>query len=135
MQRNNNKLTKKEISRYTILFWKIVIGSVAFGAIFILSIGLGLFGPLPLFKDIEHPQSNLASSIISSDGVDLGGYFVQNRSSIRYDQISPNVIHALISAEDRRFYSHSGIDFRRNFTIFFYILTGRWQGQVPLPSN
>jgi penicillin-binding protein 1A len=123
-----NELTNEEISRYNTRFWKIVIGSVAFVAIFILSIGLGLFGPLPSFRDIEHPQSNLASAIIASDGVELGGYFVQNRSSIRYDQISPNVINALIATEDKRFYSHSGIDFRRNFTIVYYILTGRWQG-------
>src|SRR6187551_2522766 len=100
MQKKNNTLSKEEISRYTIVFWKIIIGSIAFAAIFILSIGLGLFGKLPTGRTIEHPESNLASSIIASDGVELGGYYVQNRSSVRYDQISPNVIHALIAAED-----------------------------------
>jgi penicillin-binding protein 1A len=128
MQKKNITLTQEEISRYTILFWKIIIGSIAFVAIFILSIGLGLFGKLPTGRTIEHPESNLASSIIASDGVELGGYYVQNRSSIRYDQISPNVIHALVAAEDKRFYSHSGIDFKRTFTILFYNLTGRKQG-------
>ncbi len=128
MEKRNKTLTRDEISRFTILFWKIVLGCIAFVAIFILSIGLGLFGELPSGRIIEHPESNLASMVIASDGVDLGGYYVQNRSPIRYEEISPNVINALIAAEDKRFYSHSGIDFRRTFTILFYNLTGRKQG-------
>ncbi len=121
-------LGREELQRYTSLFWKIIIGGVAFAAIFILSIGLGLFGKLPSFRDLENPKSNLASEIISEDNVVLGTYYVQNRSNVRYEDISPNVINALISTEDIRFYSHSGIDFRRTFTIIFYNLIGKKQG-------
>lgn len=128
MQKKNTVLTKQEINRYTITFWKIVIGCISFGIILLFSIGLGLFGALPTFKDLENPKSNLASEVISDDGVVLGNYFVQNRSSVRYDEISPNVINALIATEDIRFYSHSGIDFKRTFTILFYNLTGKQQG-------
>lgn len=128
MQQKNSRLTKEEIRRYTITFWKIVLGCVAFGIILIFAVGLGLFGKLPSFRDLENPKSNLASDVISDDGVVLGSYYVQNRSNVRYDQISPNVINALIATEDVRFYSHSGIDFKRTFTIIFYNLIGRKQG-------
>jgi len=128
MQRKNTTLTKPEISRYTITFWKIVIGCVAFGIILLFSIGLGLFGELPSFRDLENPKSNLASEVLSDDGEVLGTYFVQNRSNVRYDQISPNVINALIATEDIRFYGHSGIDFKRTFSIIFYNLIGKKQG-------
>ena len=101
---------------------------MAFGIILIFSIGLGLFGPLPSFRDLENPKSNLASEIISDDGVVLGSYFLQNRSNVTYNQISPNVINALIATEDIRFYGHSGIDFKRTFTIIFYNLIGKKQG-------
>lgn len=121
-------LGREELQRYTSLFWKIIIGGIAFAAIFILSIGLGLFGKLPSFRDLENPKSNLASEVISEDNVVLGTYYVQNRSNVRYEDISPNVINALISTEDIRFYSHSGIDFRRTFTIIFYNLIGKKQG-------
>jgi penicillin-binding protein 1A len=128
MQRKNTVLTKQEVNRYTISFWKIIIGCISFGIILLFSIGLGLFGSLPTFKDLEHPKSNLASEIISDDQVVLGNYFVQNRSNITYQDISPNVINALIATEDIRFYSHSGIDFKRTFTILFYNLIGKKQG-------
>jgi len=128
MQKKNTSLTKQEVNRYTITFWKIVIGCISFGIIILFSIGLGLFGALPTFKDLENPKSNLASEIISDDGVVLGNYFVQNRSMAKYDEISPNVINALIATEDIRFYSHSGIDFKRTFTILFYNLIGKKQG-------
>ncbi len=121
-------LTKQEVNRYTVTFWKIVIGCISFAIILLFSIGLGIFGALPTFKDLENPKSNLSSDIISDDGVVIGNYFAQNRSSIRYDEISPNVINALIATEDIRFYSHSGIDFKRTFTIIFYNLIGRQQG-------
>lgn len=128
MPQNKSTLTKQDITRYTITFWKIVIGSVALVIILIFSIGLGLFGKLPSFRDLENPKSNLASDVISDDGAVLGSYYVQNRSNVRYDQISPNVINALIATEDIRYYSHSGIDFKRVFTIVFYNLMGNKQG-------
>ncbi len=128
MQRKNTVLTKLDVNRYTITFWKIIIGCISFGIILLFSIGLGLFGSLPTFKDLENPKSNLASEIISDDQVVLGNYFVQNRSNITYQDISPNVINALIATEDIRFYSHSGIDFKRTFTILFYNLIGKKQG-------
>ena len=124
----NNQLSSSHLRRYTILLWKWVIGIIAFGAILIFSIGLGLFGKLPSFRDLENPKSNLASEVISDDNVVLGTYYVQNRSNVRYDQISPNVINALIATEDIRFYNHSGIDFKRTFTIIYYNLIGRKQG-------
>ena len=121
-------LNKQELQRYTSVLWKIFIGMIAFSAIFIFCIGLGLFGKMPTFRDLENPKSNLASEIISEDNVVLGTYYVQNRSNVRYEQISPNVINALVATEDIRFYSHSGIDFRRTFTIIFYNLVGNKQG-------
>ena len=112
-------LSRQDLQRYTTLFWKIIIGGIAFVAIFIFSIGLGLFGKLPSFRDLENPKSNQASEIISEDNVVLGTYYIQNRSNVSYEQLSPNVINALIATEDIRFYSHSGIDFKRTFTIIF----------------
>ena len=124
----NTQLTQHELNQYTIRFWKWIIGVIAFGAILIFSIGLGLFGRLPDLRALENPKSNQASEVISDDNVVLGNYYVQNRSNVRYDEISPNVINALIATEDIRFYNHSGIDFKRTFTVIFYNLLGKRQG-------
>ena len=41
----------------------------------------------------------------------IGSFFIQNRSYVDYNELSPALVAALISTEDMRFYSHSGIDF------------------------
>jgi penicillin-binding protein 1A len=121
-------LTAEDIKRYNGRIWKILIGGMVFFAIFIVLIGFGVFGEIPSFRAIEHPKSNEATEIISEDGKVLGTYFVKNRSNVNYSQISPNVINALIATEDVRYRSHSGIDFKRTFTIFFYAMMGKKQG-------
>jgi penicillin-binding protein 1A len=131
MQGINNKkgiLTKEEAKRYTYTFWKIILGCVVVSFLFLTSVRLGLFGKLPTFTDLENPESNLASEVISSDGKVLGTYFVQNRSNVTFEELSPDLVNALISTEDIRFYRHSGIDFKRSFTILFYNLIGKKQG-------
>ena len=127
-KKNENTLTQEDVKRYTRILWTILIGGILAGFLFIFSVRVGLFGKLPSFKDLENPKSNLASEVISADSVVLGTYFVQNRSNVKYEELSPHLINALISTEDKRFYSHSGIDFRRTFTILFYNLVGKKQG-------
>lgn len=126
MQQNN--LQKSDIASYNKTFWKFILGSILFIALLITATGFGLFGELPSFRDLENPKSNQASVIYTEDKEELGNYFVQNRSNIRYQDISPNVINALITTEDVRFKEHSGIDFKRTFTIVFYNLIGKKQG-------
>ena len=123
------KLKPEDIRRYNWYMWRTVI---AFFALFILLIVVtyfGLFGQLPSFRDLENPKSNQASEVIADDGhTVLGTYYLQNRSSINYSQLSPNVVNALIATEDSRFYEHSGIDFRRLLTIPLLNLIGSKQG-------
>ena len=122
------KLAPQDIRRYNWYIWRIVIGCFAFLALLITATYFGLFGQLPSFRDIENPKSNQASEVISADKVVLGTYYIENRSSVNFSQLSPNVVNALIATEDTRFYEHSGIDFRRSFTILLLNLVGSKQG-------
>ena len=63
-------------------------------------------------QQLEDPKSNLATEIISEDGIVLGKYFFENRTKVEFDEISVNLINALIATEDIRFKNHSGIDVR-----------------------
>lgn len=121
-------LTAEDIKKYNRRLWKLLIGGMVCFAIFIVLIGFGVFGDIPSFRAIEHPKSNEATEVLSEDGKILGTYFVKNRSNVNYSEISPNVINALIATEDIRYRSHSGIDFKRTFTIFAYALMGKKQG-------
>ncbi len=73
----------------------------------------GWFGELPPLEELENPKTYLASEIYAEDGVLLGKYYLQNRSNTTFDELSPNLVNALIATEDVRFHDHSGIDFRR----------------------
>lgn len=93
------------------IFWGIVIAPFAIVLLMILLAIFGVFGPMPSFQELENPRSSIATEIISSDGGSLGGYFIENRSYASYDELSPSLVAALVATEDKRFYSHSGIDF------------------------
>ena len=76
------------------------------------TVAAGMFGSLPRFEELENPNSNIATEVYSSDGQLLGNYFIENRSNVRYEDLSPNLVNALICTEDIRFHEHSGVDLR-----------------------
>ncbi len=106
------------------------------GFVILLQINfLWLFGQMPGVEDLENPSSDQASEIYSADNILLGKYFRENRSPVDLTQISPNVINALISTEDVRFYEHSGIDAKGFFAIFWYMVKGDQRGSSTLSQQ
>jgi len=75
------------------------------GYIFYLSLS-----GLPTFEELENPKYDFASQILASDHTTLGRLYIENRVPVKYRDISPNVIKALIATEDVRFEKHSGVD-------------------------
>lgn len=71
---------------------------------------LGVFGEMPTFRELENPDSNLATEIIASDGVTLGRFYSENRSPIKYEDLPQHLVDALVATEDERYYTHSGVD-------------------------
>ena len=98
------------MKRSVSILWRIFLFGFATVIIVLLLANFGVFGKMPSLQELENPEADLASEIISSDGVLMGKYYSENRSEVRYDQISPNVFDALIATEDERFFDHSGID-------------------------
>lgn len=92
------------------LLWILVFGGII-GTI-LLFIGLS-FTNLPSVEQLENPKSELASQVFAGDNVTvLGRYYTENRVPVEFNQLSPNLVNALIATEDERYYDHSGIDFR-----------------------
>lgn len=94
------------------VFWKIFFIGIGAFALLILLINFGLFGKLPSLSELENPTILQASEVYAADGTLMGKYFRErgNRSNVDYNDISKNVINALVATEDERFYEHSGID-------------------------
>ena len=105
----------KDVKYYSRKFWRIFLYSLGGVFLFFLFASWGLFGKMPSFEDLENPESNLATEVISSDGVVLGKFYNENRTAIKYKDLPKSLVDALVSTEDERFYDHSGIDAKRTF--------------------
>jgi len=66
---------------------------------------------LPSFEELENPKYDYATQVFADDATVLGKYYIENRVPVSFDELSPNLIKALIATEDERYYDHSGIDF------------------------
>jgi penicillin-binding protein 1A len=122
---NDNKNSNK---KKVVIFWIIGILPLILLGLFFYGIASGFFGFMPTFEELENPKSNLASEIYSSDGKLLGKFYYQNRSFTTYEQLSPNLVKALIATEDYRFNEHSGIDLKSLFRVVYGIVTGNHKG-------
>lgn len=98
--------------RFLIAFWSIFAGVILTAVIIFVLIAKGVIGYMPPIEELENPKDKFASEIISSDMQVLGRFYQSkaNRIYVSYDELSPNLVKALIATEDARFQSHSGID-------------------------
>ncbi|PWJ42602.1 transglycosylase domain-containing protein [Sediminitomix flava] len=94
-----------------------------------------LVGKMPDPKVLENPKNDLASELYSADGVLLGKYFRYNRTKVPYDSLSTNLIDALISSEDIRYFDHSGIDMIGTFAAPYYLLKGNKRGSSTITQQ
>ena len=102
-------------------FWRIFFIGLGFSVLFLLLISWGVFGKLPSLSELENPSILSASEVFAADGRLMGKYLIIDRTNVPYNEISPNVINALVATEDERFYKHSGIDARSlGRAIFFF---------------
>lgn len=86
--------------------------------LFLSLIWFGYFGPVPDNEALSNIQQQQATRILTADGVQIGTYHLKNRTTVRLDEISPEMIDALLAIEDIRFHQHSGIDYRALGRVF-----------------
>ena len=106
-----------------LLLWTVVAVPAA-----LLVFTLALVPFTPGISDIRKAKSELPAQLMSADGKLLAEYRWANREWVELNQISPNVIDALIATEDHRFYKHFGLDWRRTASSVVLTLRGDPQG-------
>ncbi len=118
---NSSKPKKRSFKWPRRLFFSFV----GLGALAVLIFLIVLAFDLPSTSEIENPNSDQSTQLISSDGQILHKYYSrENRMNLQLNQISPYVVDALIATEDVRFNDHSGIDPRSFFSILKDIILG-----------
>jgi penicillin-binding protein 1A len=106
-KRQEEVLSPEKVKSFTRRFWILATFPITFIVCLLI---YQSFSELPSIEDLKDPQLS-ASVVYANDGQsELGRYWKVNRLVAHYDSISPFITDALISTEDERFYSHSGID-------------------------
>ena len=109
-----NKTTTKEFKKgpknWAKIFWKYYLIGAGIFLLFILMLNFGWIGDMPDLNDIENPTASLASQVYAQDGTPMGKFYLEDRISVKYRDISPYLLQALVATEDKRFYDHYGID-------------------------
>lgn len=114
---------KKGISKrkWIFYFWVVYLLGIL-GIVFVFFLAdIGAFGEMPSFEQLENPETNLATEVISEDGETIGKYYQENRTPISYSELSEDALKALIATEDVRYYKHSGIDAKGTMRAVVYL--------------
>ncbi|HEU4553149.1 MAG TPA: transglycosylase domain-containing protein [Chitinophaga sp.] len=117
------------------ILWTVSFSLLGVFILLLLLINFRVIGNMPSMEELENPRAALASEVIAEDGTILGKYYQVDRSSSDYNEISKNVINALIATEDERFYEHSGIDARSTIAIPFYLMVGKKRGSSTITQQ
>lgn len=96
--------------KVSIFLLKTAIALFLLAFLLFLIVYVGFTGPVPSTEELQKIKNPVATEVFANDGRLLGRYYIENRSNVSFDQISPNLINALIATEDSRFYHHRGID-------------------------
>ena len=121
MSKKKSSMPKK-YKLYFYGFWIIFFSGIIGLTRMFYAASEGYLGEMPDFRQLENPKTNLATQIISSDNKVLGKFhFGENRIPIQFEDLPKNLVDALISTEDERFYSHSGIDFKATLRAIVFL--------------
>ena len=87
-----------------LIVFSIVILIFTLSTLWYFSIGL------PDYKKLSNYQPPISSRVYSADGKLIAEYAIQKRLFVPYDSIPKVVINSFLSAEDKNFFNHPGID-------------------------
>lgn len=127
------KRTQSTKSEY--VFWgfygMLALGSMILGAL--IGVVFGWAIDLPRVEELEYLQPRQISVLYSANGEMLDQFATEKRILVRYEEIPENLKQAIISSEDKSFFTHPGIDVRRMLVTIFWndlIMGNRWGGST-----
>jgi len=95
------------------LFKNILIGFISFFlliSIIILGVLWNFSNNIPDYKFLKNYKPPVSSKVYSGNGMLVADFSKEKRIFIPYSSIPQNVINAFLSAEDKNFFSHPGVD-------------------------
>jgi penicillin-binding protein 1A len=105
-------MTTEVKKKIVLSFWALYAAAFMIVIVLFVAISKGSIGYMPPVEQLANPIDKYASVVISADGRAFGSYAHSrdNRIFVTYNDLSPDLVKALIATEDIRFSRHSGID-------------------------
>ena len=91
-------------------FARLIFGVFALGLLFSISTLWYFSSDLPDYKILSNYKPSVSSRVHSGEGQLIAEYALQKRLFIPYESIPKKVINSFLSAEDKNFFSHPGVD-------------------------
>ena len=90
---------------FIIVLWALLLIGMLATYIIFSAISDGKIGYVPPIEELENPNLKFATQVISDDGKVLGTWSLskENRLYVGYEDLSPNLVHALVATEDVRY--------------------------------
>lgn len=118
-KKNKTKLSKKILLGFLIFFLICIILGIAF--FIFIAVTAGKFDPDKLY-------SKEASTLLDNEGNVFAKLGTQMRQKIKYEDMSEELVNAIIATEDSRFFEHNGFDLPRFMKASFGQLLGKNAG-------
>ena len=88
----------------------LILSFALLGTFSILTILWAFSNNLPDYKFLKSYKPSVSSKVYSGDGELVNDFSTEKRIFVPYNAISEKVINSFLSAEDKNFYSHPGVD-------------------------
>ena len=118
-KKGKKKLGKKILLGFLIFFLICIIAGIAF--FIFIAVTAGKFNPDKLY-------SKEASTLLDRDGEVFAKLGTQMRQKIDYEDMSEELVNAIVATEDSRFFEHNGFDLPRFMKASFGQLLGQNAG-------
>ena len=125
-------LKTKKIFNFTIELFLVCFLIVCISAS-VYVIGIAVKSETPKVATIINSSSSI---ILDNEGTNVTTLNLVNNNSVTFEDLPDVFINALISAEDARFFAHSGVDFQRILSAMLSnVTTGSTQGASTLTQQ
>lgn len=105
--------------------WALLLATGVFSGVLVGSF-FGLTRDLPQIRSLESFTPSSVTRVYSKDKILLAELFLEKRDPVPLQDIPEYLKKALVATEDRKFYSHSGVDIK---AIFRAIIKDIWAGK------
>ena len=120
-----NKVSRKAIIRLAIWFVAVAVAlPLLVATVYLWS----LLKSTPGATELRRAEAARPSVLLTSDGQPLAIFGNVQQKHVTLDQVSPDLLNALVATEDARFYEHHGVDLRRTAGALFRTLRGKVEG-------